>query len=193
MSIENITANILNDAKTTAENSLANANLTGQEIIDNAKREAEEIIKAEAEIAIKEAESLKGRKVSAAELQGRKMLLSTKQEAINKSFKAALEMLKSMEPEEYISFLSNQIAAIANCEGTIVLNELDREKIGEKLINSINEKLNGKKVTLSNETHKASGGFVLKRGNIEINSTFETILSSVKDELTGEIASALFK
>jgi vacuolar-type H+-ATPase subunit H len=59
MSIENITANILNDAKNTAENSIANAEFTKQDIINNAKREAEEIIKAEAEIALKEAESLK--------------------------------------------------------------------------------------------------------------------------------------
>jgi V/A-type H+-transporting ATPase subunit E len=193
MSIENITANILNDAKNTAENSIANAEFTKQDIINNAKREAEEIIKAEAEIALKEAESLKSRRVSAAELQGRKMLLSAKQEAINKSFNVALEMLRSMRTEEYIIFLTNQIIAIPKCEGYLILNESDREKIGEKLINSVNEKLNGKKVILSNETQKASGGFVLKRGNIEINSTFETILNSMKDELTGEIASALFK
>ena len=193
MSIENITANILNDAKNTAENSIANAEFTKQDIINNAKREAEEIIKAEAEIALKEAESLKSRRESAAELQGRKMLLSAKQEAINKSFNVALEMLRSMRTEEYIIFLTNQIIAIPKCEGYLILNESDREKIGEKLINSVNEKLNGKKVILSNETQKASGGFVLKRGNIEINSTFETILNSMKDELTGEIASALFK
>ena len=36
MSIENITANILSDAKNTAENSLAKAELTGQDIITSA-------------------------------------------------------------------------------------------------------------------------------------------------------------
>ena len=193
MSIENITANILNDAKNTAERSLLNAELTGQDIINNAKKEAEALIKSEAEKALKDAESLKSRKVSAAELQGRKMLLTAKQEAINKSFNVSLEKLRSMQSEEYINLLANQIVTIPNCEGTIVLNELDREKIGEKLINSVNEKLNEKKVTLSNKTQKSSGGFILKRGNIEINSTFEAILNSMKDELTGEIASALFK
>lgn len=193
MSIENITANILNDAKNAAENSLASAELTGQDLINNAKKEAEAVIKAETEKALKDAESLKGRKVSAAELQGRKMMLSAKQEAINKSFNAALEMLKSMREEEYINFLANQIVTIPNCEGTILLNKLDREKIGEKLINVVNEKLNGQKVSLSNETQRMSGGFVLKHGKIEINSTFETILESMKDELTGEIAGVLFK
>ncbi len=193
MSIENITASILNEAKKTAENSLANAELSGQDIINNARKEAETLIIADKEIALKDAESLKSRKVSAAELQGRKMLLTSKQEAINKSFNVALEMLKTMQTDDYIDFLANQIISVPNCEGTIILNELDREKIGEKLINTVNERLNEKKVTLSNETLNMSGGFVLKRGNVEINSTFETILSSIKDELTGEIANTLFK
>lgn len=193
MSIENITANILSDAKNTAENSLAKAELTGQDIINNAKKEAEVIIKAQAELSLKDAEGLKSRKASAAELQGRKMLLFKKQEAINESFNVALGMLKSMDSEDYISFLANQIVTIPNCEGNLILNESDGASIGEKLVNSVNEKLNGKKVILSNERHKSSGGFILKRGNVEINSTFETILNSMKDELTGEIASTLFK
>lgn len=193
MSIENITANILRDAKNTAENSLAKAERTGQDIINNAKREADAIIKAQAELSIKDAEGLKSRKASAAELQGRKMLLFKKQEAINESFNVALGLLKSMESEEYINFLASQIVTIPNCEGNLILNVADGATIGEKLVNLVNEKLNGKKVILSSETHKSSGGFVLKRGNVEINSTFETILNSMKDELTGEIAGTLFK
>jgi len=46
---------------------------------------------------------------------------------------------------------------------------------------------------LSKNTVKASGGFVLKKGSVEINNTFETLLDSMKDELTGSIANALFK
>lgn len=193
MSIENITTNILNDAKNIAENSLANAEKTRQDIVNNAKGEAEAINKAASEKAQKDAESLKSRKVSAAELQGRKMMLSAKQEAIKKSFNAALEKLKTMPEERYLSFLTDEIIKIPNCEGTIILNEHDREKIGEKLVKAVNEKLKAEKIALSNETVDSSGGFVLKNGAIAINSTFETILDSMKDELTGEVANTLFK
>jgi vacuolar-type H+-ATPase subunit E/Vma4 len=34
---------------------------------------------------------------------------------------------------------------------------------------------------------------VLKRGKVEINNTFETLLDAMRDELTGEIANVLFK
>ena len=193
MSIENITTNILSDADSIAKISLMNAEKTKQDIIDNAKGEAEAIKKAAAEKAEKEAENLKSRKVSAAELQGRKMMLSAKQEAIKKGFGAALNKLKKMSEDEYVSFLSDEIVKVPNCEGTLILNEQDREKIGEKLVNTVNDRLKGEKIALSNKTVKSSGGFVLKNGDIEINSTFETLLDSIKDELTSEVANALFK
>lgn len=193
MGIENITMNILSDADSIAEISLMNADKTKQDIINNAKGKAEAIKKAEAEKAEKEAENLKSRKVSAAELQGRKMMLSAKQEAIKKGFDAALNKLKKMSEDEYISFLVDEIVKVPNCEGTVILNEQDKEKIGERLVKDVNDRLKGEKIALSNKTGQSSGGFVLKNGDIEINSTFETLLDSIKDELTFEVANALFK
>lgn len=82
---------------------------------------------------------------------------------------------------------------IPDCEGSIVLNAKDRENIGERLVKTVNEKLGAEKVALSEDTVETSGGFVLKRGKVEINNTFETLLDAMRDELTGEIANVLFK
>jgi V/A-type H+-transporting ATPase subunit E len=193
MSIENITSKILSDAQNNADSSLMNAENTKREILNKAKDEAGLIIKTEAEKAANDAVELKNRRVSAAELQGRKMLLSAKQEAIKESFDAAIEKLIAMPENEYLSFLAQEILKIPNCQGNIVLNAKDRENIGEKLVKAVNKELGAEKVALSENTVRASGGFVLKRGSVEINSTFETLLDSIKDELTGEIADALFK
>lgn len=193
MSIENITANILKDANNNAEISLINADKTKNDIINNANNEAEALKAKAAEKASKDAEGLKSRKVSAAELQGRKMLLSAKQDAIKKSFDVALNKLKSMPEDKYVDFLTNEIIKIPYSQGTIVLNKKDREKIGEKLVKAVNDKLKAEKFTLSNDIVNSSGGFILKSGSVEINSTFETILDSIKDELTNEVANALFK
>lgn len=193
MSIENITENILNDAKQTADISIKSAEKTADEIIKNAKNEAEAIKNAAVEKTQKESENLKSRKVSAAELQGRKMVLGAKQDAIKKSFDSALKKLGSMPEDKYIKYLTEEIIKVPNCEGTIILNKRDKEKIGERLIKAVNDKLSAEKFTLSNDTVNSSGGFVLKSGNIEINSTFEALLDSMKDELTNEVASALFK
>jgi len=193
MSIENITANILNDARQIAEISLNNAEKSKKEIIDKAEKEAEAIKSAAAENTCKDAESLKSRKVSAAELQGRKMMLGAKQDAIKKSFDEALNKLKSMPEDKYIGFLTNEIATLPYKEGKIILNKQDKEKIGKKLIESVNGKLGEGKFVLSDETVNSGGGFVMKSGAIEINSTFETVLEFLRDELTNEVANVLFK
>jgi len=121
------------------------------------------------------------------------MLLSAKQEAINKSFDAAIEKLKAMPEVEYLNFLVQEVVRIPNCQGSIVLNAKDRESIGERLVKAVNEKLGAEKVALSKDTVETSGGFVLKRGKVEINSTFETLLDAMRDQLTSEIADVLFK
>jgi len=193
MSIENITSKILSDAQDYANSSLMDAEKTKQEILNRAKNEAEVLIKTEAEKAANDALELKNRKVSAAELQGRKMLLSAKQEAINKSFDAAIEKLKAMPEVEYLNFLVQEVVRIPDCQGSIVLNAKDRESIGERLVKAVNEKLGAEKVALSKDTVETSGGFVLKRGKVEINSTFETLLDAMRDQLTSEIADVLFK
>lgn len=193
MSIENITANILKDANENAEAFLMNAEKNKNDIINNAMNEAEVIKKAALEKAEKDAEGMKSRKVSAAELQKRKMMLTAKQDAIKKSFDEALKKLKSMPEDKYIDFLTKEIIRIPYNEGMIILNKQDRDKIGEKLVKAVNEKLKSEKFKLSDETVNSQGGFVLKSGSVEINSTFETLLDSIKDEITNEVANALFK
>ncbi|MGD9567637.1 MAG: V-type ATP synthase subunit E [Sedimentibacter sp.] len=192
MGIENITKNILNEADSAAEVVIKNAENTSIQIIEEANKQAEEIIKKEEQKAIADAEILKNRMISSAELQSRKMILSTKQQVIKNGFSAALNKLKEMPEDQYISYLVEQILNIPNCSGDIILNEKDKESIGDRLVKSVNDKLNGQKLKLSEKTIKSIGGFVLINGDIEINSTFETLLSSIKDELTNDVANALF-
>ncbi|MDF2677010.1 MAG: hypothetical protein K0Q97_1324 [Bacillota bacterium] len=193
MSIENITEKILAEANDVAFAILQKADSQSLEIINEAKNKANDLINEEALKSQNDAEVLKQRKVSAAQLQAKKMVLSAKQESINKSFDEALKKLSDIPEEVYINFILSEIDKSSFVEGELVLNEKDKKNIGEKLVILANEKLNTNKIKLSDKTIQASGGFVLKNGNIEINSTFETILSSIKDELTFEVANVIFK
>jgi V/A-type H+-transporting ATPase subunit E len=193
MSIENITEKIISEANNIAETSLKEAEELSLEKINEAKEKANLIINEASESAKVEASVLISRKVSSGELQERKMILGAKQEAVKKSFNIALEKLSTMPKDKYINFLVNEILNNTNCEGEIVLNEADKVNIGEELVNTVNDKLNDTKVVLSNNTVKTRGGFILKNGDIEVNSTFEALLSSIKEGLTFEVANALFK
>lgn len=193
MSIENITEKILSEAKNIAESSLKEAENNSNEKINEAKKKADLIINEAAQKAKIESSVLISRKVSSGELQERKMILGAKQEAIKKSFNIALKKLSTMDEENYINFLVNEILNNTNCEGEIILNETDKVNIGEKLVKTVNDKLKEEKVVLSDHTAQTSGGFILKNGDIEVNSTFEALLESIKEGLTFEVANALFK
>lgn len=54
-----------------------------------------------------------------------------------------------------------------------------------------NEK-HGKKLTLGDSRIDASGGFILKNGNIETNCTWEMLVRWIKDDLEAEVAKRLF-
>lgn len=192
MGIEKITQNILSEANSAADVIIKNAENTSLKIIEEANKEAQEILNNEEQKAKVDAQVLKNRMISNAELQRRKMILSTKQQGIQNGFRVALNKLKEMPEDEYINYLAEQIINIPNCSGSIILNARDKERIGNKLLNLVNEKLNGQKLELSEKTINSIGGFVLKNGDIEVNSTFETLLNSIKDELTNDVANVLF-
>jgi V/A-type H+/Na+-transporting ATPase subunit E len=193
VSIENITQKILSEAQSVADSSTISAKERSEEIINQANNQAKIIMDESVEEANQEAITLKNRMVLAAQLESRKMILKTKQEIIKKSFDISLKKLKEMPEERYINFLIDKIIETSSSKGEIILNEKDRKNIGEKIIKIANEKIKDGKMVLSSKTIHASGGFVLKNGDIEVNSTFETILDTVKEGLTFEVANALFK
>ncbi len=193
MSVENITQKILSEANSYAENSIKTAEKQSAEIINNAKREADLIISDKAEKSNAEIDVIKSRKISAGKLQERKMILAAKQDSVKKSFDKALEKISTMSEDKYIDYLVEEISKIPNCEGEIILNENDKNKIGDKLVKAVNEKLNTNKLVLSKSTVQTKGGFILRNGDIEVNNTFEMILSSIREGLTFEVANELFK
>lgn len=122
MSIVSITDKILAEANSIAEATINDANIQSQEIIDEAKKKAENIIAEASNLSKIEGENIKTRKVSAGELQARKMILASKQEAIKKCFDLALEKLNQMTEKEYMDFLVKEISKIHR-DGEIILNE----------------------------------------------------------------------
>ena len=78
----------------------------------------------------------------------------------------------------------------------IIVSPDDRKAIGRSFINSLNADLikAGKKgeITLSDETRNIRGGFILKRGRAETNSSFDTLLTMLRDDVETRVAGILF-
>lgn len=192
MSIENIKEKILAESKEYSEQILSEAETEKEEILSKAKEKANQI-KIEAEKkAEEEATLIKSRRLSVASLEARKYRLKEKQDQINKCFQLALDKLAHMDEDKYIDLLVNTIINIGGEGGEIILNERDKNRLGEKLIETVNDRGKMGRVSLADDVISGKGGFILRRGSIEVNSTLETMVNAIKEDTTPQVVEMLY-
>lgn len=194
---ERIKAKILEDAKSRAGSIEEQARKEAQEILEKASREAglkKEAILQEAE---NEGAAAYKRMLAVAGLEGRKQILRTKQEAINKAFDKALEKVCGLPDSEYQKLIEDMIVRSAiDGGGEIFLSQKDASRMDGNFVSNINQRVgsSGKSGTwsLSPQPIKTVGGFILKSGEMEVNSTFEIMFGMLRTELEGEVVKMLF-
>jgi len=195
--LEKIKAKIFEDANIRAAQIQKQAEEEAGNIMDQAMKEAE---KKKAEL-LKKAEAdgaeLYRRLLSVAELESRKEILRAKQDMIEKAFKVAMERVIGLPDREYQKLIEDMVVnAASGAGGEILLSEKDARRMDKSFITNINRRLeaSGKKAVLklSNENIQASGGFILRSGDMEVNSTFEILFGMLRPEIENEVAGILF-
>ena len=193
MSIEAITEKIISDAEEYANALISEAKAEAEKIVADAEDEADTIIERAKSINAKETAAIIHKTYSAAELEGRKMRLAAKQKGFTAAMEEAMDQIAGLEKKAYISFLVGRITETGVREGELVLNAKDRKNIGAKLLAEANVALKGGKLKLSGETIDSKGGFVIKTGDIQIDSTLEIMVTAVKDSIASEVVEILFR
>ncbi len=192
--IDKITERITMDAQADANAILARAKEDASAVLANYQKMAEDEKNRLLEEGRKKTAEREIRMVSVAELEGRKQLLSVKQQLISEAFAKALDSLLHLPTEEYVSLLTNLVANAAAGNEELLFSEKDWDAYGEQVTAAANQKLgkNGK-LTLAAETRPIQGGVILKQGDIEVNCSLETQVRMMKEELALEIAAVLFE
>ena len=190
--VKNMTSKILKDAEARKENILATAQEERNKIVSKKESSANEIAKEILEKAEIEAKSKKERVISAAKLKVRNNKLAVKQEIIDEVFEKSIDKLTKLSKEEFLNFVRNTISSM-NLSGkqNLILNKQGLEFVNASFIEELNSKVNAE-ITLSETVGNFKGGFILENNGIEINSTYEALVSSLRDELEFEVAKVLF-
>jgi len=197
MSLEKILERIEADAQNEVGKIKSRASAAANEVIKKAQAEAEAIKAQAMEDARDEAKQRKERIVSTARLDFRKALLAEKQNAIDAAFQEAIETLLNMKDVEYRKVLRDMILLNVQAgDEEIILSERDRSRLGKGFLKEINQQLVQKgqkgRLTIARDTYDMLGGFILRRGQIELNSSFESLLKSSRDDLETEVSRTLF-
>ncbi|HHY31564.1 MAG TPA: hypothetical protein GX515_00870 [Firmicutes bacterium] len=195
--LEKMQEKILQDAKARAEEIVNAATAEAQAILAEAKAEAarkrEEVLARGKEKADEE----KRRTLTLAELDARKQLLATKAALMDEVFQMARKRLTSLERARYTAYLKGAVLeAVETGEEEVVMSARDMETIGPEVVAEVNAELSrqGRKagLRLSSSPGEFDGGFVLRTGRTEINSTFDAILTRQREALVVEVAKVLF-
>lgn len=190
--VKNMTSKILKDAEAGKENILAAAEEEKNKIISKKVSSANEIAQEILEKAEVEAKSKKERVISSAKLKVRNNKLAAKQEIIDEVFEKSIDKLTKLSKEDFLNFVKNAISSM-NLSGkqTLILNEEGLKFVDEAFIDELNKNVDAQ-IILGETAGNFKGGFILENNGIEINSTYEALVSSLRYELEFEVAKVLF-
>ena len=135
-------------------------------------------------MAAKEAEALKARLISAAELEARDRKLAAKQQLVDRVLAAALERLNGMDDVQYAAFLARQLAGAELPEGARII--VPQRRRGRLDLSAVNPALR-----FSDSGRAIDGGFVLTSPDTESNNTFEALIGYRRGELEALIVGLL--
>ena len=190
--VKNITSKILKDAEAGKENILAAAEEEKNKILSKKESAANEIAQEILQKAEADAKSKKERVIYSDKLKVRNNKLAAKQEIIDEVFEKSINKLTELSKEQFLNFVKNSILSM-NLTGkqTLILNETGLKFVDDSFIDELNKEVKAT-IALSKTAGNFKGGFILENNGIEINSTYEALVSSLRDELEFEVAKVLF-
>lgn len=195
--LEKMQEKILEDAKARADEIVNAATAEAQAILAEARAEAARRRDEELARGKEKADEERRRTLTLAELDARRQVLATKAALVDEVFQEARKRLASLEPARYRAYLKQaMLEAVESGEEEVVMSARDLDTIGPEVVAEVNAELarQGRKAALrlSSAPGGFGGGFVLRTGSMEVNSTFDAILAREREALVVEVARVLF-
>ena len=197
MSLEKILEKIIQDSEEEIRKILDEAKSRASQIIEEGKREAEKVTRELTREGEENARKVKEIIVTLASLESRKRILGEKQKILGELYLEVEKRIRNLNGRDYRELVKKiMLESCQTGEELVVIGENDRKRIDQELIESVNAELvkAGKKgkLKLSPEPASIPDGFILKLGKIEINSSWGSILRSLRENTEDEVIKLLF-
>ncbi len=185
---DKIIEQILQDADLYSKEVTEKADKDYEAAINSAKENAENLLQnARKSFDEEEAETLRRRKV-VAQLDGKKLYLSKKTEAVSEVFTRALEKLNKLDKSTYKSIICRLIKENATFGATVIFPKNCPFTQNEVCNFEVVKELNLKVKTSGN----FNGGVVIESQTSDVNLSFEAIIDGLKERDETYVAEKLF-
>lgn len=179
------------EATAKSEAVIRDARLKAADLVHSAKEKAKEDIAQAKALAVKNTADTVARRMTVAEMDGKKMISAVKAEIVDEVFAAAKKSLLNLPDAEYRELVRAMIAKTAEDGDEVMLSKADKKRLPSSFIEEI-AKETGLKLKLSKEYGDFDGGVILRGKNADKNMTFEVELQEFREEHEAEIGRRLF-
>jgi len=191
MSLSDIKAKIEADARAEAGEILAAA----QAHVDVIKRETEEEIRRMAALQKarleKENPEILRRREIVAKLDVNKDDLSARRGLIDEAFEAAKAKMAGMDGDGVKRFTEILLAQAVETKDESLVVGKGEKNLNADWLKAYNEK-SGSNLKMSEEKAPIIGGFILRRGLVDVNCSWEMLIRTAREELEAETVKRLF-
>jgi len=195
------------EAQQVIEKILAEANAEAEKIKEQAQeKEAVEQAKLDEQLsqfneqtetlAQKAAADEKSHVLAAARMDIAKQLLAEKGKILDDVFKQSRRQLQQLPDDQYHQLITKLMLQAVETGQEQVILDINEARIDQQLIDQVNQELsaNGKgDLKLSDQRRDLGGGFILSRGKIKTNVSFEVILDQARKDLEIGLAKEVFE
>lgn len=178
--LENILNKIIEDAKTKADEIIAEAEDKKNTIVEKRKDDAKFLADKINEISKREREDILKRAKSRAELKARDDVLAEKHRVIDRVLEKAIVELENLSEKDFVKFVKNNVEGVEDKNSILDVPSKYREAVKNA---NLGFKISDKDV---------DRGFVLHNGNLIYNGDFRAIVKSEREELEKFLAEKLF-
>ena len=180
--LDKLVAEILQQAQKEANRMLTKAKIENSEFSEKENKKIQKEVDVINDKAQEEAQALKERVISNANLKSRDMILQAKEELADDILEKVLERLKNIDTKKYLKFVEN------------ILKNLNLSKNAEVMVSKDMKLALGDKILdykISDQT--VESGCSIKDGNLIYNNEFSNLIEFNREELEREILNKIFE
>lgn len=186
MQIDKIIESINSDATKTASEIEQESKLRCSQIIETAKKQADEAGEKILVQGKQRAQNEFKRRLSVYALELERDALKTKREMLSDAYTGCKEKILNMKKDEYLSVIRSLFNKIQISGKEEILVSPGEKYLNSEFLKTINPNL---KLTKS---EKVQNGFIVSRGGMFIDATLDTVIAEIQTETETEIAKILF-
>lgn len=194
--IEKITNEINADAEREAAEIISTAEESAKKLIDKTREECDAYMAAAGERTDKRLADEAKKTASQCEQAEKLIILEAKQDIIEDILRKAKAKLLIQDTSEYFETLATLLQSqVQPDKGELLLSDKDLGRMPadfKSRVQSIATK-HGGMLDISQETVDIDGGFILRYGNIEINSSFDALFDENRERLLDVVNDILWQ